>query len=174
MTTEALKADRLQQVARHVECENRHDLDAVMGTFGLDATYDDEPWNDHRRGRDAVRDYYAELLGAVPDLHIEVRRRHVADDAVVLETTITGTHQDAWHGLPPTGRGIVVPLCGVFTFDDAANIAGERIYYDRADVLQQLGVLHDPESQLGRITTALVHPVTMARIAARSLQRDRA
>ena len=28
-----------------------------MHTFGKHAAYDDEPWEDHRRGRDAVRDY---------------------------------------------------------------------------------------------------------------------
>jgi steroid delta-isomerase-like uncharacterized protein len=173
MTTEAVKTDRLRQVDLHVECENRHDLDAVMATFGSQAAYDDEPWNDHRRGLNEVRDYYAQLLRAVPDLHIEVRRRHVAEEAIVLETSITGTHEAAWHGLPATGRGIVIPLCGVFTFDDRAAIVGERIYYDRADVLRQLGVLHNPESQLGRVTTALLHPVTMARIATRSLGRPR-
>jgi len=34
-------------------------------------------------------------------------------------------------------------------------------------VLRQLGVFHEPESLSGRIATALMHPVTMARIVAR-------
>jgi hypothetical protein len=63
------------------------------------------------------------------------------------------------------------PLCGIFTFDEKNRVAGEKIYYDRATPLGQLGVFHDPESLRGRITTALTHPVTMARIVARKALR---
>ena len=35
---------RMAVVDEHIRCENRHDLDAVMATFGMDARYDDEPW----------------------------------------------------------------------------------------------------------------------------------
>ena len=37
-------------------------------------------------------------------------------------------------------------------------------------VLQQLGVFHDPESRTGRITTALLHPVTMSKVATRMVR----
>ena len=72
----------------------------------------------------------------------------------------------AWRGLRhgPADR---VSLCGIYTFDDDNRLAGERIYYDRATVLRQLGVFHEPESLRGRIATVLAHPFTMARIAAR-------
>jgi steroid delta-isomerase-like uncharacterized protein len=173
MTIEAVRADRLQQVDRHVELENLHDLDAVMETFGAQPSYDDEPWDEHFRGHDGVRAYYEQLMRAVPDLHIEPQHRHAADDVVVLECTITGTHEGSWHGLPATGRRITLPLCGIYTFDREAKLAGERIYYDRADVLHQVGVFHSPESSLGRVTTALMHPVTMTRIATRSARRRR-
>ena len=66
MMSETIVQARLEQVARHVELENLHDLDAVMGTFGPEASYDDEPWDEHPRGRDAVRRYYEDLLRAVP------------------------------------------------------------------------------------------------------------
>ncbi|HXG97332.1 MAG TPA: nuclear transport factor 2 family protein, partial [Gemmatimonadales bacterium] len=62
---------RAAVVDEHIRCENRHDLDAMMATFGMDARYDDEPWGDHRSGRDGVRSYYAELMRAPPDLAIE-------------------------------------------------------------------------------------------------------
>jgi len=42
----------------------------------------------------------------MPDLHIEVLRRHASNDAVVVEAVITGHHLGAWRGLPPTGRPI--------------------------------------------------------------------
>ena len=166
MTTETIVRARLEQVERHVRLENLHDLDAVMGTFGDDASYDDEPWNEHHHGRDAVRSYYESLMRAVPDLHIDVRGRHVAADVVVLECEITGTHEGVWHGLPGTGRPIALPLCGIYTFvGDGAELAGERIYYDRATALEQVGVFHDPESTLGRVMTVLTHPISMGRVA---------
>ena len=32
---------RTAVVDEHIRCENRHDLDAMMATFGMDARYDD-------------------------------------------------------------------------------------------------------------------------------------
>jgi steroid delta-isomerase-like uncharacterized protein len=154
---------RVARVEQHVRSENLHDLEAVMETFGADARYDDEPWADHREGRDKVRSYYTELLRALPDLAIEVMHRHVSSADIVLEVQIRGTHRGAWRGLPATGRRVDFPLCGVYTFDADARIAGERIYYDRATVLRQLGVFREPSSTLGRVMTALMHPVTIAR-----------
>jgi steroid delta-isomerase-like uncharacterized protein len=162
---------RLKIVDEHVGRENQHDLDGIMGTFGATARYDDEPWDAHYTGRDGVRAFYGELLHAIPDLHIDVQRRHAGDEAVILEVIIRGSHLGAWRGLPPTGRRLAFPLCGVFTFDADDRLAAETIYYDRATVLRQLGVFHEPERALGRIVTALAHPLTMARIVGRKILR---
>jgi steroid delta-isomerase-like uncharacterized protein len=158
---------RLRIVDEHINLENAHDLDGIMETFGEAARYDDEPWGAHYFGRQDVRAFYAQLLRAMPDLHIDVRRRHASEDAVILEVIIRGRHLGTWRGLPATGRTIDFPLCGVYTFDEENRLAGEKIYYDRATVLRQLGVFHEPESWRGRITAALAHPLTLARIVAR-------
>lgn len=154
---------RLAIVEQHIRSENQHDLDAVMATFGSGARYDDEPWDDHREGVEGVRSYYTELMRALPDLVIEILHPHIAPDCIVMEVGIHGTHRGPWRGLPATGRRVDFRLCGVFTFDAQNRIAGERIYYDRATVLRQLGVFHEPSSSLGRLTTALAHPITIAR-----------
>jgi len=164
-------AARLKIAEEHVRLENAHDLDGIIGTFGAAARYDDEPWVAHYMGHKEVREFYAQLLAAIPDLHIDIGRRHASDECVILETTIRGSHLGAWRGLPATGRQIEFSLCGIFTFDEADQLAGERIYYDRATVLRQLGVFHEPESVAGLITTVLSHPITMARIVVRKLLR---
>jgi steroid delta-isomerase-like uncharacterized protein len=165
---------RLAIVDEHVRCENLHDLAGVMATFGSDARYDDEPWQDHRRGFEGVRSYYAELLASLPDLEIEVLHQHVGRDAIVLEVMIRGTHLGVWRGgLPATGRRVEFPLCGVFTFDADDRLAGERIYYDRGTVMSQLGLFHEPEGKLGRLATALSHPLTIIRALARPSDRSR-
>ena len=163
---------RTAVVDEHIRCENRHDLDAMMATFGLDARYDDEPWGDHRTGRDGVRSYYTEIMRALPDLAIEVKHRHVASESIVLEVTIRGTHLGPWRGLPATDRRLQFPLCAVYTFDADDKLAGERIYYDRGAVLSQLGLFHEPVRGLGRVVTVLSHPVTIARAYLRRPSRN--
>jgi len=162
-------SDRIAIVEQHVRLENEHDLEGVLRTFGESARYDDEPWGEHYDGRDEVRSFYEQLMSALPDLEIEVQRRHVTDDSILLEVIIRGTHLGGWRGLPPTGRRVEFPLCGVYTFDPEDRLAGERIYYDRGTVLRQLGVFHEPQSALGRICILATHPATIARALVRKL-----
>src|SRR5437773_6146296 len=101
-------------------------------------------------------------MTALPDLQIDVKRQHVTDEAILVEVVITGTHQGAWRGLPATGRRITFPLCGVYTFDANDRLAGERIYYDRATVLRELGVFREPQSAMGQVSILATHPWTIA------------
>ena len=162
---------RLGIVDEHIRLENEHNLDGIMRTFGATARYDDESWGAHYVGHDEVRTFYSELLRALPDMQISVLRRHTTDDAVVLEVVIRGQHLGLWRGLPATGRRLELPLCGIFTFDENDRLAGERIYYDRATMLGQLGLFHEPERMAGRVAAVLMHPVTMLRIISRSIFR---
>ncbi len=164
-------AARIAIVDRHIRLENEHDLEGVLATFGDHARYDDEPWGEHYEGRDGVRSFYQQLMAALPDLVIDVQRRHVTDDAILVEVMIRGTHLGAWRSLPPTGRRVEIPLCGVYTFDGDDRLAGEKIYYDRGTVLRQLGVFHEPQSVLGQISILVTHPVTIARALARKIVR---
>ena len=160
---------RLRLVEEHVRFENMHNLDGILGTFGPEARYDDEPWGDHRSGRDQVELYYRDLLTATADFCIEVRNRYATDEAVILEVTISGTHTGPWRGLPATGKKVSFPLCGIFTFDSEDRISGEKIYYDRATVLGQLGIFHEPSTIAGLLLTAINHPLTIAGAFARKI-----
>jgi steroid delta-isomerase-like uncharacterized protein len=160
---------RIAVVEQHIRLENEHDLEGVLRTFGDSAHYDDEPWGEHYKGRDGVRAFYEQLMHALPDLEIEVLRRHVADDSILVEVMIRGTHLGGWRGLPATWRRVEFPLCGVYTFDADDRLAGERIYYDRGTVLRQLGVFYEPQSILGQISILATHPATIARAFARKL-----
>jgi steroid delta-isomerase-like uncharacterized protein len=162
-------SSRIALVEQHVRLENAHDLDGVLGTFGDSAHYDDEAWGEHYEGTSGVREFYAQLMKALPDLEIQVVRRHVTEDAIVLEVLIRGTQLGPWRGLPGTGKRVEIPLCGVYTFDAQDRLAGERIYYDRASVLRQLGVFHEPQGFLGRVTTLVTHPVTILSALARKM-----
>jgi steroid delta-isomerase-like uncharacterized protein len=165
------RSARIAIVEQHVRLENAHDLEGVLRTFGDSARYDDEAWGEHYKSANGVRLFYDQLMKALPDLQIQVQRRHVTDDAILLEVMIRGTHLGPWRGLPATGRTVEVPLCGVYTFDSDDRLAGEKIYYDRGTVLRQLGVFHEPQSVIGQICILATHPITIARAIARKLLR---
>jgi steroid delta-isomerase-like uncharacterized protein len=163
------RSARIALVEQHIRLENEHDLEGVLQTFGDAARYDDEAWGEHYEGGIGVRLFYDQLMKALPDLEIEIQRCHVTDDAVLVEVVIRGTHLGEWRSLPATGRGVEFPLCGVYTFDSDDRLAGEKIYYDRATVLRQLGVFREPQSVLGQICILATHPATMARAFTRKL-----
>jgi steroid delta-isomerase-like uncharacterized protein len=165
------RSARMAIVEQHIRLENEHDLEGVLATFGDGAHYNDEAWGEHYEGASGVRQFYQQLMNALPDLKIDVQHHHVSDDAILVEVRIRGTHLGAWRGLPPTGRSVDFPLCGVYTFDAQDRLAGEKIYYNRATVLRQVGVFHEPQSALGRICTLATHPITIARALTRKLLR---
>ena len=107
-------AVRVRIVEEHVSLENEHNLDGIMGTFGEAARYDDEPWGAHYMGRQEVREFYGQLLQAMPDLHIDIQRRHVGEDAIVLEVVIRGRHLGAWRDSPPPVAKSIF-RCAAFT-----------------------------------------------------------
>ena len=160
---------RIALVEQHIRLENQHDLAGVLGTFGENARYDDEAWGEHYEGSAGVRAFYEQLMTALPDLEIAVERQHLTDDAILVEVTIRGTHLGEWRGLPATGRKIEIPLCGVYTFDENDRLAGEKIYYDRATVLRQMGIFHEPQTALGMLSIFVTHPITILRAFARKL-----
>jgi len=79
---------------------------------------------------------------------------------------ISGTQVGTWRGLPATGRPVRFPLCAIYRFAANGKLAGEKIYYDRAGVLHQGGLYHEP---VGPLVTALTHPLTLARAYGRKL-----
>jgi steroid delta-isomerase-like uncharacterized protein len=165
-------SEKIRMVRDHIRLENAHDLAAVMKTFGSSARYDDEPWDEHHMGQEAVRSFYEQLLRAVPDLEIAISNEHVGSEAVIIECLIRGTHGGTWRDLPATGRRLEFPLCGVYTFDQDGKLAGERIYYDRATVLRQCGVFREPTSVSGRFLLFLNHPINLMSAWLRGAKRS--
>jgi hypothetical protein len=83
---------RIAIVERHIQLENEHDLEGILRTFGDTPRYDDEPWGEHYEGQNGVRLFYEQLMKALPDLEVDVQRRYVTDEAILVEVMIRGTH----------------------------------------------------------------------------------
>jgi steroid delta-isomerase-like uncharacterized protein len=160
-TGPSLRARREAVVREHMDSENRHEFDATMATFGH-PRYEIVPTGDVYDGEEEVARYFAETRAAFPDQRNELIAMHHADDSVIVEFDLLGTHLGNYRGLPATGRAFRCRMIAVFEFADD-RIVCERPYFDSATILRQLGIAHDPLSLAGRVATVLNHPVTIGR-----------
>lgn len=145
----------------HMDSENRHDYHATIATFGH-PRYELVATGDVYDGEREVRRYFQESRAAFPDQRNELIALHHADDTVIVEFDLKGTHEGSLRGLPATGRSFNCRMLAIFVFD-RDRLMCERVYFDSATILRQLGVAHDPASLTGRLATVLNHPVTIAR-----------
>jgi steroid delta-isomerase-like uncharacterized protein len=159
--SESLRQSREATVREHMESENRHDFDTTIATFDH-PRYELIATGDVHDGEAEVRAYFEETRTAFPDQTNEPLEFHHSDDAVVVEFLLRGTHRGPLRGLPPTGRSFECRMCALFLFaPDRDRIIGERVYFDQATIMRQLGVAHDPQSVAGRLSTLVSHPVTI-------------
>lgn len=136
-----LLAARDAVIREHMESENRLDFDATLATFdhpryelvGTGQVFD---------GEEQVRRYYASSRAAFPDQRNEIHSLRHADDAVVVEFDLLGTHQGPFAGFAPSGRQFRCRMAAIFEFQ-GDRITCERIYFDSVTILRQLGLLTD-------------------------------
>ena len=166
---ESLREKREELVCIHVDAENAADHDGALATF-THPRYEYVATDEVYDGAEEVLAHWRELERAFPDQLIEIKALHHADDAVVMEAVARATHLGSLRGLPPTGRRFEQSFLAVFVFE-GEDLVGERVYYDVATVLRQLGVARDPGTLTGRVETALSHPLSVSRGMVRRLVR---
>jgi steroid delta-isomerase-like uncharacterized protein len=132
-----VRARREAIVREHMESENDHDFDTTIATFSH-PRYEIVPTADVFDGEAEVRAYFAESRTAFPDQRNELIALHHADDGVIVEFDLLGTHLGPLRSLPPTGRAFRTRVCAFFIFDDE-RIVCERVYFDQLSILSQLG-----------------------------------
>jgi carboxymethylenebutenolidase len=137
-----------------LSCWQRH-MQAEFATLSVDdalATMAEDPLVNHVPvltggvGREAVRAFYTQhFIGQMPpDTEMVPIAQTIGDDRLVEELVARFTHTRVidWllPGIPPTGRRVEVAVIAVVQFE-GGKIAQERIYWDQASVLVQLGLL---------------------------------
>ena len=165
MASAELRAHREAIVREHMESENVHDFDTTIGTFGH-PRYELVATGDVYDGEEAVRAYFAESRRAFPDQRNELVKMHHADDAVIVEFDLLGTHLGELRGMAPTGKSFVCRTLAIFEFE-GDGIVCERVYFDQLSIMRQLGLAHESTSLAGRLTTLVSHPLTVGRAFAR-------
>ncbi|HEY7730267.1 MAG TPA: ester cyclase [Gaiellaceae bacterium] len=102
------------------EVINGRDLDAVGDFF-----------SDERTAEGIRRGCFA-YFTSFPDLHVSVDELIAEGDSVFVRSTMTGTHDGEYKGIPPTGRHVAAESAEVFRVQDGmfsgywclANVAG--------------------------------------------------
>ena len=142
------------------------DVAATMATMIAEPFVNHAPTMMGGVGGRAVADFYRRyFVGHWPaDTEIIPVSRTVGTDKVVDEMIMNFTHDVAMEtflpGVAPTGRPVRLPVVVVMGFE-AGKVAFERIYWDQASLLVQVGLLDE---------TTL--PVTGAAQAEKVLDKD--
>jgi steroid delta-isomerase-like uncharacterized protein len=135
----ALRARREAVVREHMDSENRHEYDATMATFGH-PRYEIVPTGDVFDGEQEVRRYFGETRTAFPDQRNELIALHHADDSVIAEFWLRGTHEGEFRGIPPTAKSFECRMTAFFLFEQEKLVC-ERVYFDAITILSQLGLV---------------------------------
>jgi len=122
-----------------MESENRHEFDVTMGTF-KHPRYEIIPTGEIHDGAEAVDRYFKETRAAFPDQRNELIAMHHADDAVLVEFWLRGTHEGELRGIPATHKPFECRCLAIFEFEGEGLVC-ERVYFDTATILGQLGLL---------------------------------
>jgi len=133
-----LRARRRDLIEEHFRSEVAHEFELTLATFNGHPHYEIMATGQVFDGDDEVMGYYRTTRTAFPDQRHDEVRLHVADDAVIAEFDLLGTNTGEFYGLPPTGKAFRVPIIAVFFFD-GDRITNERIYFDSASLLTQIG-----------------------------------
>ena len=110
-------------------------------------------------GKEALRAFYGRdfIPCMPPDTTLTPVSRTVGQDQLVDEMIFSFTHTQEmpWMlpGIKPTNRRVEVPLVAIVGFRDG-KLCCERIYWDQASVLKQIGLLNDPKLPVYGVETA--------------------
>jgi len=116
----------------------QHDIGATVATF-RHPRYEVPALAVTADGTDAVISLIGGLLSAFPDFYLPKKALYQAENAVIVEAVFGGTQHGVWTGIPPAGKPMEVQGVLIFVFDDD-DLVCEKVYFDHATILRQLGV----------------------------------
>jgi carboxymethylenebutenolidase len=147
METEGTEGTLSSVWDQHVAAEfGAKDADRAVATMTPESYVNLIPLMIGARGRDGVRDFYANhfLSQIPPDTEIVPVSRTIGQGQVVDELIIRFTHSIRMDwllpGIPPSGKRVEIPFVAIIHFE-ADRIASEHLYWDQASVLVQLDLL---------------------------------
>jgi steroid delta-isomerase-like uncharacterized protein len=120
---------------------NGHDVDAADELITADRPdHDDSFPPEFTRDRDGFKKLFRMFFVAFPDLRFTTQFMVAEGDMVCAFTTISGTHQGEFLGLPSTGRSFITRNADTCRFTEDGRICEHWGVVDLASLMRQLGV----------------------------------
>jgi steroid delta-isomerase-like uncharacterized protein len=114
---------------RHSIAEDERDLPGLISTLTEDCVYELVDQEARWEGHEGAARFYMELLSAFPDIHFDLTQIVIGPQGVCEEANVTGTHQGAWLGVPPSGERLSWRVVIFFPWDPERRLfEGERVY----------------------------------------------
>jgi len=141
-----MKTEENKQFIRRFveETMNKKNLDAIDELVEQDFI-ERVPLTGQGPGRAGLKYAIGMLLTAFPDMKWTTDEQVAEGDKVVSRFTWTGTHQGEFLGIPPTQRKVTV-WGVVIDVVRGGRFAESRLIMDTMGLMQQLGVVPNPES----------------------------
>jgi len=119
----------------------RHDFARAAGAIAEHCHWQSMATGSVHVGPEAIVKGLREFAAAFPDWTVSIERLTVSGSIVVAEWDTSGTFLNAFRGEAPNGRRFQRKGCAVADIE-LGMIVRYRDYYDRALLLEQLGLLH--------------------------------
>jgi len=164
---------------QHLAAEfQRKDAAESCGTMVADPVVNHVPVLTGGRGQKQLQHFYANyFIPQMPEIEMIPLARTISDERIIDEFVFRFTHtvRMDWllPGIPPTGKRVEVAKVVVVEFRDG-KIAAERIYWDQATVLVQLGLLDASKLPVAGAEAAqkVLHPELPANQLIKRFVRD--
>jgi len=134
--SEETRQERERIVREHMEAENALEMDRALETF-VHPRYEIMSTGQVYDGAEEVDRYYRESRATFPDQRNELISLRHADDAVIVEFWLLGTHKGPLGRLEPTGREFKCRMTAFFIFEGSGLVC-ELVYFDSATIMRQL------------------------------------
>lgn len=130
---------------QNIQHWNSHDPDAWAGDFSSDATVVGP--GAAGSGTEMVKTFYSIWQDAFPDNEVRVIDIFEDGGTAILRAEFQGTHTQTMHApdqtIPATGRRVNIPFVTVDRIVEG-KITEFALYFDRAELLGQVGLLPAP------------------------------
>jgi predicted ester cyclase len=114
---------------RHSIAEDNRDLPGLLSTLTEDCVYELVQTGHRWEGHEGAARFYAGLLGGFPDIDFQLTNIVIGPQGVCEEADVTGTFENEWLGVPPTGERLAWKVTIFFPWDREQRLfGGERVY----------------------------------------------
>jgi predicted ester cyclase len=114
---------------RHSIAEDNRDLPGLLSTLTQDCVYELVQTGHRWEGHEGAARFYAGLLGGFPDIDFRLTNIVIGPQGVCEEAGVTGTFENEWLGVQPTGERLAWQVTIFFPWDREQRLfSGERVY----------------------------------------------